>query len=113
MVTDPAMLQHVLLAMALNALEATRAGGTVRVSVDVGAALVTFSVWNAGHIPAALAPRIFQRYFTTRGQGRGNGTWSMKVVGEELLRGEVGFRSTELGGTTFWLTVPRRPFAHA
>jgi signal transduction histidine kinase len=113
MVTDPAMLQHVLLAMALNALEATRAGGTVRVSADVGTALVTFSVWNAGHIPAALAPRIFQRYFTTRGQGRGNGTWSMKVVGEELLRGEVGFRSTELGGTTFWLTVPRRPFAHA
>lgn len=113
MITDSAMLQHVLAAMTLNALEATRAGGTVRVYADAGVALVTFSVWNAGHIPAAIVHRIFQRYFTTRGPGRGNGTWSMKVVGEELLRGEVGFRTTELGGTTFWITLPRRPFANA
>jgi nitrogen fixation/metabolism regulation signal transduction histidine kinase len=113
MITDSAMLQHVLVAMTLNALEATRAGGTVRVYADAGVALVTFSVWNAGHVPAAIVHRIFQRYFTTRGPGRGNGTWSMKVVGEELLRGEVGFRTTELGGTTFWITLPRRPFANA
>lgn len=113
MVTDSAMLQHVLVAMAANALEATRAGGTVRVYADAGVALVTFSVWNAGHIPGATVHRIFQRYFTTKGPGRGNGTWSMKVVGEELLRGEVGFRTSELGGTTFWITLPKRPFANA
>jgi signal transduction histidine kinase len=113
MTVDSAMLQHVLVAMTLNALEATRAGGTVRVGVDLGAALVSFRVWNDGHIPAALVHRIFQRYFTTRGPGRGNGTWSMKVVGEELLRGEVGFRTSVTSGTTFWLTLPRRPFAAA
>jgi signal transduction histidine kinase len=113
MAVDPALLQHVLVAMTLNALEATRAGGIVRVAVDAGAALVTFRVWNAGHIPAAVVHRIFQRYYTTRGPGRGNGTWSMKVVGEEMMRGEVGFRSTDVGGTTFWLTLPRRPFAAA
>ncbi|HSN14940.1 MAG TPA: PAS domain-containing sensor histidine kinase [Anaeromyxobacteraceae bacterium] len=113
MAIDSALLQHVLLAMTLNALEATRGGGTVRVGVDVGEALVSFRVWNAGTIPAALTHRIFQRYFTTRGPGRGNGTWSMKVVGEEALRGEVGFRTSEVGGTTFWITVPRRPFASA
>jgi hypothetical protein len=113
MVVDSAMLQHVLMAMVLNALEATRGGGKARVEVDLSPAFVTFRVWNAGAIPAALVHRIFQRYFTTRGPGRGNGTWSMKVVGEEFLRGEVGFRTTEVGGTTFWFTVPRRPFARA
>lgn len=113
MSVDSAMLQHVLVAMTLNALEASRAGGTVRVGVDLGAALVSFRVWNEGTIPAALVHRIFQRYFTTRGPGRGNGTWSMKVVGEEMLRGEVGFRTSQLGGTTFWLTLPRRPFVAA
>jgi signal transduction histidine kinase len=113
MVVDSAMLQHVLTAMALNALEATRAGGKARVDAEVGPAVVTFRVWNAGHIPPALVHRIFQRYFTTRGSGRGNGTWSMKVVGEEFLRGEVGFRTSDAEGTTFWLTLPRRPFAHA
>ena len=85
----------------------------MRVYADAGVALVTFSVWNAGHIPGATVHRIFQRYFTTKGPGRGNGTWSMKVVGEELLRGEVGFRTSELGGTTFWITLPKRPFANA
>jgi nitrogen fixation/metabolism regulation signal transduction histidine kinase len=113
MAVDSAMLQHVLRAMTLNALEASRAGGVVRVGADVGQALVSFRVWNAGAIPAALVHRIFQRYFTTRGPGRGNGTWSMKVVGEEMLRGEVGFRTSVDYGTTFWLTLPRRPFAAA
>lgn len=113
MAVDSTMLQHVLVAMTVNALEATRTGGVVRVGVDLGAALVSFRIWNAGHIPAALVHRIFQRYFTTRGPGRGNGTWSMKVVGEEMLRGEVGFRTSAASGTTFWITVPRRPFAAA
>jgi len=113
MVVDSAMLQHVITAMVVNALEASRPGGRVRVDVEAAAAVVTFRVWNAGHIPAAVVHRIFQRYFTTRGAGRGNGTWSMKVVGEEFLRGEVGFRSSEPGGTTFWFTLPRRPFARA
>jgi hypothetical protein len=113
MVVDSAMLQHVLGAMALNALEATRAGGKATVNAELGEAVVTFHVWNAGRIPVALVHRIFQRYFTTRGPGRGNGTWSMKVVGEEFMRGEVGFRTSDAGGTTFWFTLPRRPFAHA
>jgi signal transduction histidine kinase len=113
MAVDSAMLQHVLTAMALNALEATSPGGRVRIAVDVGDVLVSFRIWNAGAIPSALVHRIFQRYFTTRGPGRGNGTWSMKVVGEELLRGEVGFRTSAAGGTTFWITLPRRPFAAA
>jgi signal transduction histidine kinase len=113
MMVDSVLLQHVLVAMTLNALEASRAGGRVRVDVDPGQALVTFQVWNAGAIPAAATHRIFQRHYTTKGPGRGNGTWSMKVVGEELLRGEVGFRTSEAGGTTFWLTLPRRPFARA
>lgn len=113
MSVDSAMLQHVLVAMTLNALEATRVNGVVRVAVDVGVALVSFRVWSAAAIPAVLVHRIFQRYFTTRGPGRGNGTWSMKVVGEEMLRGEVGFRTSETAGTTFWITVPRRPFASA
>lgn len=113
MAVDAALLQHVLVAMAVNALEATPSGGRIRIAVDVGDVLVSFRIWNPGAIPNALVHRVFQRYFTTRGPGRGNGTWSMKVVGEELLRGEVGFRTSEAGGTTFWITLPRRPFAAA
>jgi signal transduction histidine kinase len=113
MVVDSAMLQHVLTAMALNALEATRPAGRARLDVELSQATVTFRVWNAGAIPAVVTHRVFQRYFTTRGAGRGSGTWSMKIVGEEFLGGQVGFRSAEPGGTLFWITLPRRPFARA
>ena len=56
----------------------------------------------------AVAPRIFQRYFTTRNEdGRGQGTFVVKHFGEKVLRGRVGFTSTKDGGTTFQLSIPR------
>ena len=66
-----------------------------------------FEVHNPGAIPAAVVPRIFQRHFSTKaGPGRGEGTWSMKALGEGLLGGEVGFETDRARGTTFWLRLP-------
>jgi signal transduction histidine kinase len=71
---------------------------------------VTFRVWNPGAIAASIAPRIFQRYFSTKpGSGRGQGTFIMKLLGERVLGGDVGFTSSATGGTTFSLRLPRRP----
>ncbi|HZZ84131.1 MAG TPA: ATP-binding protein [Anaeromyxobacteraceae bacterium] len=112
--TDPVPLQHVLANMALNALEATRAGGVIRLTVAADADSVAFRVWNAGAIPAAVLPRIFQRHFTTKpGEGRGQGTWSMKLFGEQLLGGRVRFATSAGDGTWFELTLPRPPRAGA
>jgi hypothetical protein len=30
----------------------------------------------------------------------------MKLFGENLLKGKVGFDTSETGGTTFWITLP-------
>ncbi|GEJ57360.1 sensor histidine kinase [Anaeromyxobacter diazotrophicus] len=105
-VTDPAPLQHVLVNMVVNALEATPRGGTVRLVVDRLQDAVAFRVWNPGAIPAAVVPRIFQRHFTTkRGEGRGHGTYSMKLFGERLLGGRVRFTTSAADGTWFELLL--------
>lgn len=72
--------------------------------------LIRLRVWNAGAIPAAVQPRIFQRYFSTKSDsGRGHGTWAMKLFGEELLGGQVRFETSEASGTIFEIALPRAP----
>ncbi len=106
--TDGFLLDRVLTNMLLNAFEATPVGGEVRLSVDEEADGIHFRVWNPGAIPAALAPRIFQRYFSTKpGDGRGQGTFVMKLFGERYLGGAVTFDSSPDDGTAFELRLPR------
>jgi signal transduction histidine kinase len=106
--TDPYLLRRIVTNMLLNAFEASPVGGEVRLIVEAGLKEVGFRVWNAGVIPAGVAPRIFQRYFTTKGdEGRGQGTFVMKHFGESVLGGKVGFTSTREVGTTFTLLLPR------
>jgi signal transduction histidine kinase len=113
---DETLLLHVLANMLVNAFEATPKGGAVRLVVDQrgdsGASVTHFRVWNAGAIPVAVVPRIFQRFFSTKpGSGRGYGTYAMKLFGEQLLRGKVGFATSESEGTWFELVLPRQPSA--
>lgn len=106
--TDGFLLQRVVTNMLVNAFEATPPGGQVRLAVEDGADGVGFRVWNAGAIPAAHAPRIFHRYFSTKaGEGRGQGTFVMKLFGERYLQGRLGFTSTPEDGTAFELRLPR------
>jgi signal transduction histidine kinase len=53
--------------------------------------------------------QIFHRYFSTRGEGRGLGTWGMKLLAEEYLGGRVSFSTSPESGTTFSLTLPFKP----
>ncbi|HET8540875.1 MAG TPA: sensor histidine kinase [Anaeromyxobacter sp.] len=107
--TDGVVLQHVVGNMIVNALEATPEGGAVRLSVADGVGFVAFRVWNPGAIPAAVRPRVFQRYFTTKpGAGRGQGTFAMRLFGEEYLGGRVSFETSARDGTTFELRLPAR-----
>jgi hypothetical protein len=47
-----------------------------------------------------------QRYFTTKKeQGRGLGTYGMKLIGERYLRGKVSFE-TSSAGTVFTFSLP-------
>lgn len=105
--TDATILQRILSNMVINALEATPAGGTVRVMAEQDGACVRFSVWNPGYIPEPVARRIFQRNFSTKGKlGRGLGTYAMKLLGETLLGGTVSFQTSPEQGTRFTCELP-------
>ncbi len=105
-ITDPVLLKRILGNMIKNALEATPAGGKVRVECRMAPRSVAIRVQNLGHMPRMVQQQVFQRSFSTKGAGRGLGTYSMKLLGEKFLKGKVTFESTPGSGTTFSLELP-------
>ncbi len=106
--TDETILQRVLGNMVKNALEAVSAGETVTLGVDVKDGACTFWCHNPGVIPPDARLQIFQRSFTTKGPGRGVGTYGIKLLAERYLHGTVGFSSSPEAGTRFHVTLPLR-----
>ncbi len=89
---DSALLMRVLVNMVKNALEAIEPGETVDVRLEVEQGRPVFRVTNPGQLAPEVAAGLFQRTFSTKGtRGRGYGTYSMKLLGEAYLGGEVGF----------------------
>ncbi len=105
--TDPAILQRVLGNMVKNALEASPPGAIVWLGADTNAERCTFWCQNGGEIPREAALQVFQRSFTTKGAGRGVGTYSMKLLGERVLGGTVSFTTSAEEGTRFQISLPR------
>lgn len=112
LVTCPSLLVRVLANMVKNALEAAPEGTVVRVWWEPHDDQHLFQVRNRGTIPPEVAARIFQRSFSTKGpDGRGLGTYSMKLFGERYLEGKVSFSSSDTGETTFCILLPAVPQA--
>ncbi len=105
--TDPVILRRVLGNMVKNALEATSPGGTVVLTCSTQADTVEFSIHNESHMTREVQLQLFQRSFSTKGTGRGLGTYSMKLLGEKYLGGTVEFKSSKEDGTTFYLRLPQ------
>ena len=103
--SDPVLLRRILNNMVKNALEASTDDQTVTLSVNQIAKRIKFSVHNPRFIPREIEMQVFMRSFSTKGTQRGLGTYSMKILGEQHLRGIVDFTTSETGGTTFFILV--------
>ena len=106
--SDRTLLARVLGNMTRNALEASAEGEVVTLGADAGETWVDFWVHNPRAIPREVQLQLFQRSFSTKGEGRGIGTYSIRLLGERYLGGKVNFHSTEADGTTFHILLPRR-----
>ena len=104
--TDPTLLKRVLGNLVKNALEACATGQTVTASCERADKQVRFSIHNPVAMPRAVQLQIFQRSFTTKGCGRGLGTYSVKLLTERYLQGHASFTSSPEQGTTFVVTLP-------
>jgi len=106
--SDRTLARRVLANMMKNALEASSVGGTVSMGGKGEGDFVELWVHNDGYMPRSSQLQVFQRSFSTKGNGRGLGTYSIKLLTERYLKGTVSFTSTEEEGTTFRVSLPRQ-----
>lgn len=105
--SDQTLVLRILGNMVANALEASGDGTTVRVEYAASDGFARFTVRNPGAIAPEVAPRIFQRSFSTKAEpGHGLGTYSMRLFADQYLGGRVEFTSSAESGTAFTLTLP-------
>jgi hypothetical protein len=106
MKSDFTLLKRVIGNMVKNALEATPNGKSVCMNATLGSGTVILSVHNDSCMPSDVKLQMFQRSFSTKGTGRGLGTYSVKMLTEKYLEGTVRFESSEESGTTFFAEFP-------
>ena len=113
---DEERLRQVIVNLGLNALDAVRSGGLVRVSCRVepppldlpgGEPQVAIRVDDDGPgVPAEARDRIFEPFFTTKAQGSGLG---LSIVHAIVTQhgGRIRVEESPEGGARFALTLPQ------
>lgn len=104
--SDRLLLARVLTNLIKNALEASPPGRDVTVGCTQSCGWVEFWVHNEGSMPRDVQLQVFQRSFSTKGPGRGLGTYSIKLLTERYLGGTVSFTSDQNAGTRFAARYP-------
>ncbi len=105
-ISDRVLFRRILLNMLKNAREASGRGATITVSIENVGGYVEVMVRNPAVMTPEVRSQVFQRSFSTKAAGRGLGTYSMKLLANRFLGGDVTFRSEEGYGTGFTLRVP-------
>jgi len=106
--TDKMLLVRCIGNLIKNALEASNPGDEVKVGAKVSADEIFINVWNNTVMPIKVQLQMFQRSFSTKApQGRGIGTYSVKLLVEQYLKGKITFVSNEKDKTIFTITLSR------
>ncbi|MEI7529583.1 MAG: HAMP domain-containing sensor histidine kinase [Elusimicrobiota bacterium] len=105
LLTDRTLLARVIGNMTKNALEAESAGAVITLACAKTAGGVAFTVKNPTPMSEDTRLQVFQRSFSTKGAGRGLGTYSMRLLTERYLKGKISC-SSDAGGTVFKAEYP-------
>jgi len=105
--SDHTLLQRILGNMLKNALEATSAKEKVTLGARGDGDRVELWVHNPTSMPRDVQLQVFERSFSTKGAGRGIGTYSMRLLASKYLGGAVDFTTSEADGTTFRVRLAR------
>jgi signal transduction histidine kinase len=105
---DPTELREILTNLLKNSLDALEGGGTIVISADIRDGRVRVEVVDDGPgISKELQGKLFQPFFTTKGE-RGTGLGlclSLQIA--ERHGGDLRLRSAEGAGTTATLELPQ------
>lgn len=104
--SDFTLLNRVITNLLKNALEASQVNEVVNIYLTKQNNMVFITIQNSTFIPHDIQLQIFNRSFSTKGDNRGLGTYSIKLLTERYLRGKVHFSSNETKGTNFTIELP-------
>jgi two-component system, NtrC family, sensor histidine kinase HydH len=105
---DEERLRQVVLNLVRNAIQATPAGGWVRVELRETDAEVRLVVEDSGAgVPDELRQRIFEPFFTTKATGSGLGLPLVHTIVEQH-RGALSLERGEAGGARFVVALARK-----
>jgi signal transduction histidine kinase len=106
---DEAQLRQALLNLLRNAREAMPDGGAIDVVVRAEGMSVLIEVMDRGTgIPDDVRAKIFDPFFSTKGEGTGLGLAITRQI-VEAHGGSLGCESRDGGGTTFAISLPIAP----
>jgi signal transduction histidine kinase len=106
---DEAQLRQALLNLLRNAREAMPEGGPIEVRVEAGGMSVIIDVDDrGGGIPEPIRARVFDPFFSTKGEGTGLGLAITRHI-VEAHGGNVTCERREGGGTRFRIALPIAP----
>jgi len=106
LISDRTIVHRICMNLLKNALEATTAGGTVRLAGYMDNGSCHIAVHNPGTISTEVQRQLFRRSFSTKGPGRGLGVYSVHLLCTNYLRGQVWFESGE-DDTVFHVRIPQ------
>ena len=108
---DAGELQQALVALFVNAVEAMKGGGELRVRLQGDPAEIAIDVQDTGTgIPPDALPNIFEPFFSTKEEESGVGLGLAVVYGIiHRHKGIIGVESEVGKGTTFHIVLPRDP----
>lgn len=107
---DTSGIQHVMMALFMNAIEAMTKGGklTVKTSLLNGGKQVQITVSDTGKgIPPEVLPNIFEPFFSTK-ESTGLGLAVVYGIIQQH-KGTIEVASTPQVGTTFTITLHKKP----
>jgi len=105
LVGDKVLLKRILGNMIKNALEVNIANDCITLKCEKHNEKTRFCVHNNSFVPVQVQSQLFKRFYSTKGTGRGIGTYSMKLFGEKYLKGKVWYNTSPEKGTTFCFEI--------
>lgn len=103
---SPDALRQVLLNLALNAIEASESGATVRLLAAPGERAVAIAVEDEGPgVPESLRARLFEPFFSTKSRAGGLGLAITRRLVEEA-GGAIEVQERAPRGSRFCVTLP-------
>jgi len=104
--SDKVLINRILTNLIKNALEAIKENEVVTIGSKLELGRVIFWVQNNLVLSNEIKTKIFNRSFSTKGAGRGIGTYSVKLFTEKYLKGKAYFISEQDKGTIFFVEFP-------